>query len=145
MKIYEERNKIVVPLLQRIMDIEKERTETNNPGLDEEEEHYILGRIETQDAKLPRMNYLIERNKLKADRVLTDIQNGVITKVKTVQIQLKKVAKNKLKTLITNLGRLNNELEQAEDEATRNRMLEAREAFQSQYSNHFRREAEKTT
>ena len=145
MKIYEEINKIVVPLLQRIMDIEKERTETNNPGLDEEEEHYILGRIETQDAKLPRMNYLIERNKLKADRVLTDIQNGVITKVKTVQIQLKKVAKNKLKTLITNLGRLNNELEQAEDEATRNRMLEAREAFQSQYSNHFRREAEKTT
>jgi hypothetical protein len=27
--------------------------------------------------------------------------------VKTVQIQLKKDAKNKLKTLITNLGRLN--------------------------------------
>ena len=53
--------------------------------------------------------------------------------------------KNKLKTLITDLGRLNNELEQTEDEATRNRMLEAREAFQSQYSNHFRREAEKTT
>jgi hypothetical protein len=47
MKIYEEINKIVVPLLQRIMDIEKERTETNNPGLDEEEEHYILGLIET--------------------------------------------------------------------------------------------------
>ena len=62
-----------------------------------------------------------------------------------MQIQLKKVAKNKLKTLIKDLGRLNNELEQTEDEATRNRMLEAREAFQSQYSNHFRREAEKTT
>jgi hypothetical protein len=72
------------------------------------------------------MNYLIERNKLLADRVLTDIQNGVITKVKTVQIQLKKVAKNKLKTLIKDLSRLNNELEQTEDEATRNRMLEAR-------------------
>jgi hypothetical protein len=127
------------------MDIEKERTETNNPGLNEEEEHYILEQIETQDAKLPRMNYLIERNKLIADRVLTDVQNGVITKVKTVQIQLKKDAKNKLKTLIKDLGRLNNELEQAEDEITRNRILEAREAFQSQYSKHFRREAEKTT
>ena len=99
MKIYEKRNKIVVPLLQRIMDIEKERTETNNPGLDEEEEHYILGQIETQDTKLPRMNYLIERNKLIADRVLTDIQNGVITKVKTVQIQLKKVAKKQTQDL----------------------------------------------
>ena len=63
MKIYEEINKIVVQLLQRIIDIEKERTETNNPGLGEEEEHYILGQIETQDAKLPRMNYLIERKK----------------------------------------------------------------------------------
>ena len=96
-------------------------------------------------AKLPKMDYLIERNKLQADRVLTDIQNGVVTKVKTVQIQLKKDAKNKLKTLITNLGRLNNELEQADDDATRDRVLEAREAFQSQYNHYFRREAEKTT
>ena len=36
---YEQRNKIVFPLLQRIMDIEKERLDTDNPGLDEEEEH----------------------------------------------------------------------------------------------------------
>ena len=62
-----------------------------------------------------------------------------------MQIQLKKAAKNKLKTLIKDLDGLNNELEQTEDEATRNRMLEAREAFQSQHSNHFRREAVKTT
>ena len=33
MKIYEDRNKIVVPLLQRIADIEKDRKSENNPGL----------------------------------------------------------------------------------------------------------------
>ena len=36
-------------------------------------------------------------------------------------------------------------MEQADDDATRDRVLEAREAFQSQYNHYFRREAEKTT
>merc|ERR1712074_303721 len=144
-KLYEDRNKIVVPLLQRIIDIEKERLETNNPGLDEEEEHYTLTLINTQDAKLPRLDELIEINQDRADMVLTDIQNSMGTRVKMVQTQLKKEAKNKLANLIKDLGRLNNELEQTNDQATRERMLEAREAFQTQYNNHFRREAEKTT
>ena len=42
MKIYEERNKIVVPLLQRIADIEKDRKSENNPGLYKDEEHHTL-------------------------------------------------------------------------------------------------------
>ena len=62
-KIYEERNKIVVPLLQRIMDIEHERKGTNDPGLDEEEEMHTIGLIEIQDAKLPKLETLIEINK----------------------------------------------------------------------------------
>ena len=77
--------------------------------------------------------------------VLTDIQNSMGTRVKMVQTQLKKDAKNKLANLIKELGRLNNELEQTDDQVTRARVLEAREAFQTQYNNHFRREAEKTT
>ena len=42
MKTYEERNKIVVPLLQRIADIEKDRKAENDPGLCEDEEHHTL-------------------------------------------------------------------------------------------------------
>ena len=58
---------------------------------------------------------------------------------------MKKEANNKLNALIKELGRLNNKLEQTNDPTTRERMLEAKEAFQSEYNNHFRREAEKTT
>ena len=75
-KTYEDRNKIVVPILQRLMDIEKERIETNDSGLDEEEEFHTLNLINSQDAKLPRRDLLINRNKEKADMVLTDIQNS---------------------------------------------------------------------
>ena len=62
-----------------------------------------------------------------------------------MQTQLKKDAKNKLNNIIKEIGRLSNELEQTDDEAARNKVLEAREAFQTQYTNHFKREAEKTT
>ena len=135
MKIYEDRNKIVVPLLQRLADIEKDRTCADDPGLYEDEEHQILQMIEEQDRKLPKLNELIEMNAQKADYVLTEIQSGVVTKVKATQIQMKKEAKNKLKNLILDLGRLNNELEQTNDQGTRDRMLEAKEAFQSEYNN----------
>ena len=101
--------------------------------------------LELIDAKLPKLETLIELNKEKADRGLTDIQNGIVTKVKSEQIHQKKAAKKDLDELIRKLGQLNNALEQTNDEETRNRTLEAREAFQSKYNNHFRREAEKTT
>ena len=144
-RTYEQRNKIVVPLLQRIVDIEKERIETDNPGLDEEEEHNTLLQIDREDAKLPKLDHLIALNELTADRVLTEIQNSIGTKVKTVQLQLKKEAKNKLKSMIKELDKLNNELENTDDQNIRDRMLEAREAFNSKYHNHFKREADKTT
>ena len=144
-KIYEDRNAIVVPLLLRIADIEKERKENNDPGQYEDEEDDITKKIDVEDNKLPKLTTLQELNKGHADRVLTDIQNGVVTVVKGVQIQQKKEAKNKLKTIIQKLGALNNALEQTPDEETRNRTLETREEFQSKYQNHFRKEAEKTT
>ena len=93
-KLYEERNIIVVPLLQRIADIERERKENNDPGQYEEEETDITRQIEDEDNKLPKLKQLQELNKEHADRVLTDIQNGVVTMVKGVQIQQKKAAKN---------------------------------------------------
>ena len=92
-KAYEDRNVIVVPFYQRIVDIEKERHEENQLGLYEEEEHYIIRRIEEEDSKLPKLNDLVNMNSRKADMVLTEIQNGVVTKVKTAQIQLKKNAR----------------------------------------------------
>ena len=76
---------------------------------------------------------------------MTDIQNGVITKIKGEQIQQKKTVRNELKDIIKKLGSLNNALEQTPDDDTRNRTLEAREEFQSKYQNYFRKEAEKTT
>ena len=139
-KIYE-----VVPLLQRIADIERERKENNDPGQDEEEETDLIRRIKAEDNKPPKLKQLQDLNKEHADRVLTDIQNGGVTKVKGEQIQQKKVANNELKEIIQKLGALNNALEQTHDEATRNRTLEARKEFQSKYQNHFRKEAEKTT
>ena len=87
MKIYEERNKIVVPLMQRIADIEKDRTSSDDPGLYEDEEHHILLQIDEEERKLPKLNDLIEMNAQKADYVLTEIQSGVVTKVKATQIQ----------------------------------------------------------
>ena len=63
--------------------------------------------------------------------MLTEIQTSIITKVKTVQLQLKKEARNKLRNMIKELDKLNTELETTEDQATRDRMLEAREAFWS--------------
>ena len=106
-------------MLQRIADIEKDRRVENNPGLYEEEEQNILSLIEEQDNNLPKLNDLIELNALKANYVLTEIQSGVVTKVKAAQIQLKKEAKNKLNNLIKDLGQLNNELEQTNDQARR--------------------------
>ena len=105
----------MVPLLQRLADIEKDRTCADDPGLYEDEEHQTLQMIEEQDRKLLKPNEMIEMNAQKADYVLTEIQSGVTTKVKATQIQLKKEAKNKLKNLIKDLGRLNNELEQTTD------------------------------
>ena len=90
MKIYEDRNKIVVPLFQRIADIEKDRKAENDPGLYEDEEHHTLLLIDEQDMKLSKLNDLIELNAQKANYVLTEIQSGVTTKVKATQIQLKK-------------------------------------------------------
>ena len=49
MKIYLDSNKIVVPLLQTISDIEKDRRESDDPGLYEDEEHKILRQIERED------------------------------------------------------------------------------------------------
>ena len=92
---------------------------------------------------MPKIDDLLNLNSEKADMVLTEVQNGVITKVKTAQIQLKTTAKNKLKNLIGKLGKLNNDLEQDNDPGTKDRMLEAKEAFQAEYNNHFRREPEK--
>ena len=72
------------------MDIEKERLETDNPGLDEEEEHYSLLQIDKEDAKLPKLDHLITLNKDTADRVLTEIQNSIGTKVKNCTNTTKK-------------------------------------------------------
>ena len=89
--------------LQRIADIERERKENNDPGLDEEEEHYIITQREAEDTKLPKLKHLQELNKPNADRVLTDIQNGMMTRIKGEEIQQKKAVRNELKDITMNM------------------------------------------
>ena len=75
-----------------------------------------------------------DRNKPFADRILTDIQNGVVTEIKSEQIQQKKAVKNELKDVIKKLGALNNALEKTQDEVTLNGHLKQDKHFNQNIS-----------
>ena len=83
LKTDEDRNKIVVPLLTRIADIERNMREENDPSIDEDEEQDLHKKIKIEDNKLPTINQLHETNKEVADKVLTTIQNGCVTRIKS--------------------------------------------------------------
>ena len=84
-------------------------------------------------------------NKEVANDVLTEIQNGVVTKVKTEQMALKKSVKNELKTITNEIDTLNKKLEEALDDETRSKLEEDQETFKKKYTQYFQREAEKLT
>ena len=89
------------------------------------------------------MDQLHTLNRNRAGLILTEIQNGILTKVKTEQINLKKNVQNELKVIIGKLNSLNMEVEKSNDETEKANLIETREAFYSKYYNYFRRQSEK--
>ena len=130
---YTERNKIAVPLMKKIIEIQKERKKENQPALREEEEALAIESINKADEKLPTISQLHEINKENADKILTEIQNGIITRVKQEQIIMKKAASNELKDLIRKLSELNKKLENNPNDDTRKERLESKELYNSKY------------
>ena len=62
-----------------------ERKSRNDPALREDEEEVAIDTINKQDEKLPTMAQLHEINKEISDKVLTEIQNGIIVRVQKEQ------------------------------------------------------------
>ena len=78
---YTERNKIAIPLMNKLIEIQQQRKKEDQPALREDEEAIAIETINTADEKLPTISQLHEINKENADRILTEIQNGIITRV----------------------------------------------------------------
>ena len=140
-----ERNKTVVPLLQKLLEIQQERREKGEPNHREQEQQEAVNTINSEDEKLPTMAQLNELNKTISDRILTEIQNGIITRVKQEQTILKKKASNELKEITRKLSNLNQKLENNPTEEERNEILETKELYDSKHTAYFKRETENQT
>ena len=116
---YTERNNIAIPLMNKLIEIQLQRKKENQPALREDEEAIAIENINIADEKLPTISQLHEINKENADRILTEIQNGIITRVKQEQVSMKKAASNELRDLIRKLSELNKNLEKNPDDNTR--------------------------
>ena len=79
---YTERNKIAIPLINKLIEIQLQRKTENQPAIREDEDATAIENINTADEKLPTISQLHEINKENADRILIEIQNGIITRVK---------------------------------------------------------------
>ena len=77
----------------------------------------------------------------RAGSILTEIKNGILTKVKTEQINLKKTVQNELNVIISKPNSLNMEVDKSNDETEEANLIETREAFYSKYYNYFRRQS----
>ena len=90
---YEERNTIAVPILAEIVAIRDRRKATGNLADEEQRENELITNLNKTNETLPTMDQLhIFRNR--AGLILTEIQNGILKKVKTEQIYLKKTLQN---------------------------------------------------
>ena len=67
-KAYTESKKIVLPLLQKLLEIQQERKEKGEPNHREQEEQEAVDTINNEDEKLPTMAQLHELNKTISDR-----------------------------------------------------------------------------
>ena len=61
--------------------------------------------------------------------ILTEIQNGLVSKVKLEQINLKKKAKHELKDILDELDNLNKKLLNSDDVEERNKLEEVKKNF----------------
>ena len=83
---YEERNKIAI---SAIVGIRKCRKATGDLIAEEDVETTLTEALKKADEKLPTMEQLQLINEKKASMILTEIQNGLVSKVKQEQINLK--------------------------------------------------------
>ena len=90
---YETRNINAQPMLRALAGIQHKREKTKQFNILEEAETQILEYLDIENSKLPTMDQLHAINKEVANDVLTEIQNGVITKVRAEQHALKKAVK----------------------------------------------------
>ena len=105
--------------MNKLIEIQLHRKKENQPAIREDEEATAIENINTDDEKLPTISQLHEVNRENADRILTEIQNGIITRVKQEQVSMKKAASNELRDLIRKLRELNKNLEKDPDENKR--------------------------
>ena len=103
---------IAVPILAEIVAIRERRKNTGNLAEEELRENELITNLNKANETLPTMEQLHAINKNKADLILTEIQNGILTKVKTEQLNLKKTVQNELKIIIRKLNSLNMEVEE---------------------------------
>ena len=140
---YEERNKIAVPAISAIASIRKRRKETGNLIAEEDVENTLTSALNKVDETLPTIEQLQLINTTKASMILTEIQNGLVSKVKLEQINLKKKAKNELKDILEELDDLNKKLLNSTDVEERNKLEEVKELYNSKYHGYFFFKAEK--
>ena len=122
-----------VPILAEIVAIRDRRKTTGNLADEEQRENEHMTNINKANETLPTMDQLHTLNRNRAGLILTEIQNGILTK--NVQ--------NELKVIIGKLNSLNMEVEKSNDETEKANLIETREAFYSKYYNYFRRQSEK--
>ena len=137
-KAYEDRNAKVAPLLSELIAIENSKGSNNNNNTIDEAELNILNDLAAIDKKLPTLKQLEIINKDVADKVLTTIQNGILTKVMMEQNNLAKQRKNELKNIIENVHKANLNLRNATEET----LISANEEkvkFEAAYEEYFRR------
>ena len=97
---YEDRNITAVPAISAIAAIQKRRKETGNLTNEEDVENTLILALNAADDKLPTMEQLHVINRTKANLILTEIQNGLVSKVKLEQGSQKRQAKQELKHIL---------------------------------------------
>ena len=99
--------------------------------------------LHREDKKLPTIEQLKLINESIAHKMLTEIHNGILSKVKEEQISKKKKAKNELKDILGELHKLNKELLQTQEQTDIDKLEETKELYNSKYHGFFQKEAEK--
>ena len=133
--VYEERNLVIAPLVDRLLALENLK-EDGAPLTDEEK--VLILRISEEDKKLHTIEQLEVINAPVADQVLTCIQNGILTRVKTEQGHLLKARKNELKDIINELHEANRNVTSL-DPATVEEATNKKYEFESKYEEFFAR------
>ena len=133
---YEERNTKVNPLLTQLIAFDTLRKENDIDTPLSEEEIDIMNQISAIDKLLPTLKQLELINKGIADKVLTTIQNGLVTKVKMEQSHLLKKRKLELKNIIENVHKANLKLQNANEDNIRE-ANEVKATFEAAYDDYF--------